>query len=169
MKAALPFFRAQRSGTIVNISSVGGIRARPAFGGYSTSKFGLEGLSECVAEEVAPFNIRVLLVEPGSFRTNFLGAFQYAAAGTSSYYKGTAVDNALHGYGDKDGKQPGDPEKAAQRIVDVVLGRGMGAGKSQYLRLPLGRDCVLQIREKISSLEENLEAMEKIASSTDFQ
>lgn len=105
---------------------------------------------------------------PGSFRTNFLGASQPAAAGVSADYQGTVSDNALKAYVDKNGKQPGDPVKAAQRIVDVVLGRGMAYGKAHFLRLPLGSDCVQQLREKIADLTANVDAMEEIANSTGF-
>ncbi|KAH1742821.1 hypothetical protein KXX41_002888 [Aspergillus fumigatus] len=154
IKAALPFMRAQKSGTIVNISSIAGLQAQPSCSLYAASKFALEGFSESLSKEVAPFNIRVLIVEPGAFRTNFLSAYATPAAWTEP--------------GSRNGKQEGDPVKAVERIIDVVQGTGVGAGKTSCLRLPLGRDCIARAKTKLEEVRKNLDEMEEIACSTDM-
>jgi len=127
------------------------------------------GLSESLSRELASFNIRVLLVEPGAFRTNFLGAFQSPAAGLTKDYEGTVLDDMLKTFHAANGKQPGDPVKAADRIIEVISGTGMGAGKTHLLRLPLGPDCMNRARAKVESLSKNLDEMEAIALSTDLE
>ncbi|RHZ46332.1 putative short chain oxidoreductase/dehydrogenase [Aspergillus thermomutatus] len=168
IKAALPFMRAQKSGTIVNISSIAGLQALPSCSLYAASKFGLEGFSEALSKEIAPFNIRVLIVEPGAFRTNFLSAYATPAAGLNPVYEGTAIDQVLQVFQRGDGTQAGDPVKAVERIIDVIQGTGVGAGKTGLLRLPLGRDCMSRARVKMDELTKNLDEMEEIACSTDF-
>ncbi|GFF34871.1 uncharacterized oxidoreductase C162.03 [Aspergillus udagawae] len=168
IKAALPFMRAQKSGTIVNISSIAGLQAQPTCSLYAASKFALEGFSESLSKEVAPFNIRVLIVEPGAFRTNFLSAYTTPAAGLNPAYEGTTIDQVLQVFQSSNGKQPGDPVKAVERIIDVVQGTGIGAGKTGYLRLPLGRDCIARAKGKLEEVRKNLDEMEAIACSTDL-
>lgn len=87
------------------------------------------GMSESLARELAPFNIRVLIVEPGQFRTKFLSAHVQPAAGMNEAYAGTPLEKYLQIFKSVDGKQMGDPAKAAQRILEVVTNTGMGAGK----------------------------------------
>ncbi|KAJ6011692.1 Short-chain dehydrogenase/reductase SDR [Penicillium canescens] len=89
LKGALPFMRTRKSGTVVNISSSAGVDGLPACAMYAGTKFALEGMSESLARELAPFNIRVLLVEPGSLRTNFWTAYVEPAAGVNKGYAGT--------------------------------------------------------------------------------
>jgi hypothetical protein len=117
---------------------------------------------------VAPFNIRVLIVEPGAFRTNFLSAYTTPAAGLNPAYEGTTIDQVLQVFQSSNGKQPGDPVKAVERIIDVVQGTGIGAGKTGYLRLPLGRDCIARAKGKLEEVRKNLDEMEAIACSTDL-
>ncbi|KAJ9256483.1 hypothetical protein DTO207G8_2486 [Paecilomyces variotii] len=95
IKAVVPYMRAQHSGTIVNISSVAGFTAGPSSAAYSMSKFAIEALSESLSVELKPFNIRVLLVEPGAFRTNFLGSHRLPAAGMNRDYEGTPMAAAM--------------------------------------------------------------------------
>ncbi|OAX81541.1 hypothetical protein ACJ72_04120 [Emergomyces africanus] len=168
MKAVIPSMRTRKSGTIVNFSSVVGLDAYAACSMYAGSKFAVEGISEGVALDLAPFNIRVLLVEPGTFRTKFAAATQYPAAGTTKAYEGTPVDKVQQGLLALDGKQPGDPAKAVARVMEVINGTGMGEGKTGFLRLPLGPDCVQRARAKIASLQQNFDAMEEIAMSTNI-
>lgn len=159
-RAVLPAMRARKSGTIVQITSTGGLTTAPGFGPYCAAKHALEGLSECVAKEVAPFGVRVLLVEPGAFRTSLFGggfrdlpahpAYEQSVGPTRKY----VADNA--------GKQPGDPAKAARAIVDAVL-----AGVPQ-LRLPLGGDAVDSIRAKLTELAADVKAAETVARATAF-
>jgi len=125
-------------------------------------------MSESLSKELQPFGIRVILVEPGLFRTQFLSSFVQPAAGLNKDYIGTPIDAALQSFKSKDGAQEGDPLKAAQRILDVVTGTGMGVGKDNLLRLPLGPDCYQRFQTKCDSLRENLEQMKEIAHSTSY-
>ncbi|KAJ6008845.1 short chain oxidoreductase/dehydrogenase [Penicillium canescens] len=166
IKAALPFMRAQRSGTIVNFSSIAGFAAGPASAAYSMSKFAVEALSESLFAELNPFNIRVLLVEPGAFRTNFIGSHKLPAAGMTKDYEGTPLGAAMGFFDGFAGKQPGDPTKAVQRVLDVIQLQGMGQGKEKLLRLPLGTDCFPRMLDKIDNMKGELEQMREIALST---
>ncbi|OQE26258.1 hypothetical protein PENSTE_c005G07593 [Penicillium steckii] len=169
LKGVLPFMRAQRSGTIVNVSSSAGVQGFPACGIYAGSKFALEGLSEALATELLPFGIRVLIVEPGIFRTKFLSAFVTPQAGMTEDYAGTPVETMIHAFRTSNGNQQGNPVKAAARILDVVSGTGMGVGKEKLLRLPLGPDCHDLYQAKCDSLKENLVETKEIAYSTNFE
>ncbi|KAJ5354241.1 hypothetical protein N7541_006805 [Penicillium brevicompactum] len=166
IKAALPFMRSQRSGTIVNFSSIAGFAAGPSSAAYSMSKFAVEALSESLSVELNPFNIRVLLVEPGAFRTNFIGSHKLPAAGMTSDYEGTPLGAAMKFFDTFAGKQPGDPTKAVQRVMDVIQLQGMGQGKERLLRLPLGTDCFPRMMGKIDTMKADLEEMREIALST---
>ncbi|KAH6876521.1 putative short chain oxidoreductase/dehydrogenase [Thelonectria olida] len=176
IKGALPHFRtltSQGGSTIVNISSVAGLRGGPSATAYAASKFGLEGLSESLAGEVKAFRIRVVLIEPGTFRTNFLTSFPKPAAGLGEAYKDGPVGMALQAFTELDNKQPGDPEQAAERILEIIEGRGMGQafkekGLGEVLRVPLGKDCFAAASKKVQDLSEALAATEKISASTDF-
>ncbi|KIA75646.1 short chain oxidoreductase [Aspergillus ustus] len=165
-KAALPIMRAQRSGTIVNISSIAGFAAGPSGAPYSMSKFAVEALSESLSAELSAFNIRVLLVEPGAFRTNFIGGRKTPAAGMTKDYEGTPLGAAMGFWDTFGGKQPGDPVKGVQRILDVIQLQGMGEGKGHLLRLPLGTDCLPRMLKKVDDLKRDLEEMREIALST---
>lgn len=158
IKAALPALRAQRSGAIVNISSLGGQLSFAGFGAYSASKFALEGISEALAQEVAAFGIKVLLVEPGNFRTNLLGsgtrempvmdAYQLSVGGTREFARG------MHG------AQIGDPLKAAAAI-DLAL-----EAENTPLRLQLGEDAVTAVRAHAKAMLEDLENWHQVAVNT---
>src|SRR5580692_6983915 len=107
-RAVLPGLRKQRSGTIVNISSVGGLVAFPALSFYNATKFAVEALSESLSKEVAPLGIKVLIVEPGPFRTDWAGRSANEAVKSIPDYRSTAGArrDTIRGYS---GKQPGDP------------------------------------------------------------
>lgn len=168
MQSVLPGMRARGSGVIVNVSSTAGLRVLPTYSHYSASKFALEAISEGIAKEVAKFGIRIQLVEPGAFRTNFLDQnnIQYAPL-SEPYREGVCGDmlKVLHGM---HGKQLGDPVTAAERIFEVVMEQGMAEGKPTQLRLPLGSDCVATVREKLQSVTENFNQFEDIAKSTNI-
>jgi NAD(P)-dependent dehydrogenase (short-subunit alcohol dehydrogenase family) len=157
-RAVLPAMRERRSGTIVQVTSVGGLTTAPGFGAYCAAKHALEGLSECMAKELAPLGVRVLIVEPGAFRTALFGArFRHmpaheAYAATVGAVRSWVVEN--------DGKQPGDPKKAARAIVDTVATREMP------LRLPLGADAVANLREKLASVASDVDRTESVAVAT---
>ncbi|KAL4754403.1 hypothetical protein BDW72DRAFT_214292 [Aspergillus terricola var. indicus] len=171
IRSFLPTLRSRQNGTatIVNVSSVAGQDALPTCGLYAASKFALEGLSEALAREVAPFNISVLIVEPGAFRTNFLSAVQKTETPLSEPYRGGPVDIALGKFGAAQGKQKGDPRKAVQRVFEVVTGTGeAGALRGKILRLPLGPDCVERVEGKMGRLQSDLDATRGIAMGTDL-
>ncbi|HEV7758453.1 MAG TPA: SDR family NAD(P)-dependent oxidoreductase, partial [Acidimicrobiales bacterium] len=157
-KAVLPHMRARGTGTIVQISSMGGQLAMPGFGAYCSAKFALEGLSEALVDEVAPFGIGVVVVEPGSFHTEFGGERMHRSQVIDAYHVSTgATRDAVD---DMDGTQPGDPAKAARAIVQVV-----GADR-QPLRLALGQDAVEAIRAKHARLRHDLDTWEALSLDT---
>ncbi|HWI90345.1 MAG TPA: oxidoreductase [Flavisolibacter sp.] len=162
-KAILATMREQKSGHIVQISSQAGFRATAGFGVYNASKFALEGFSEALAQEVAPFSIKVTIVEPGPFRTQFLaGSMKMPQNRLDIYQKGPVAQ--MYQYQQKmDGNQEGDPVKAAKAIVDYVQ-----SGK-ENLRLPLGKRTIQGMRAKLASVEKDIAANESIAVSTIFQ
>ena len=157
-RAVLPVMRAQRSGAIVNISSMGGQMSFGGVGAYSASKFALEGMSEALAQEVAPFGIRVLIVEPGAFRTEF-GAEALRSMPVNPAYLDSlsGVRGVLH---DMNGAQPGDPAKAAQAVV-----RALEADVTP-LRLQLGADSIGAVRAHAEQLLADLAKWEKVGLDT---
>lgn len=159
-RAFLPHMRERRKGTIVQMSSVGGLVTMPGFGPYSAVKHALEATSEALAGEVAAHGIRVLLVEPGAFRTRLFGGAFRAMDPTPTY---EAVLRPTRAYiADQAGKQAGDPAKAAKAIVDAVE-----AG-APNLRLPLGADSVEGLRAKLAAVEKDIAATEAVARATAF-
>ncbi len=159
-RAVVPRMRAQASGAIVQISSQGGQVTAPGFSAYCAAKFALEGLSEAVAAEVAPFGVRVLIVEPGSFRTSLLGRSLHAAGPIDAY---AATVGATRAYVEsEDGRQAGDPAKAAAAIIAAL-----DAGDPP-LRLALGTDAVEAIRAKHDMLRAELARWEELGRATAF-
>ena len=112
------------------------------------------GMSESLSRELTPFGIRVIIVEP--------------AAGLNHDYIGTPLETTLNVFRAHDGKQTGDPVMAAQRVLDVVTGTGIGAGKENLLRLPLGPDCYQRFQAKLDAVQDNLAQAKEIAHSTNF-
>ncbi|SEN47079.1 oxidoreductase [Actinacidiphila rubida] len=118
-RAALPVLRAQRSGTFVQFSSLGGrVGGTPGMGAYQSAKFAVEGFSEVLAGEVAPFGIRVVIVEPGAFRTDWQGSSMELHQVGPDYEETVGAMNTYRQ--DNNGTQPGDPARAAKVVVDVV-------------------------------------------------
>jgi NAD(P)-dependent dehydrogenase (short-subunit alcohol dehydrogenase family) len=159
-RAVVPRMRAQGGGWIVQISSMGGQITAPGYSAYCAAKFALEALSEAVAAEVAPFGLRVLLVEPGSFRTGLLGRSLNAAPAMDEYAGTVGATRAY--IENEDGRQAGDPNKAARAIMDVL------DSDDPPLRLALGPDAVDAIRAKHQALSEELARWESLARSTTF-
>jgi NAD(P)-dependent dehydrogenase (short-subunit alcohol dehydrogenase family) len=161
MRDVLPIMRLQGNGHIVNMSSTAGL---VGFGGsslYCGAKFALEGASEALAKEVEPFGIKVTLIEPGAFRTDFNGRSLAAAEQSIDAY--APVSGAsLQWFKEMDGKQPGNPAKAAQAIIQAV--------ESPYppLRLALGTDAMNLIQEKLESVKMDLDAWQQVTVSTDY-
>ena len=160
-RAALPILRGQRGGHILNFSSVGGFVGFPASGLYSASKFALEAVSESLAAELAPFGIKVTIVEPGAFRTDFNGRSLAVPENLMAEYEGS-TGKFLGWLKEMDGKQPGDPRKAAQAIIYVV------AAENPPLRLPLGADAVAMIEAKLESVRKELEEWRQVAVETTY-
>lgn len=125
-------------------------------------------MSESLAKELAPFNIRVLVVEPGSLRTNFWSAYVEPIAGMNKDYTGTPLEHVLQAFKSNTGTQPGDAVKCAKRVLEVVDDTGMGAGKGDLFRLPLGSDCYARFQAKIENLQDNLLQAKDIAHSTSY-
>ncbi len=156
-KAALPYLRAQKSGAIVNVSSMGGQMSFAGASAYSASKFALEGLSEALAQEVAPFGIKVIIVEPGALRTNFSGSNAIKLMPVMDAYQDIvgsmrALVHDLHG------TQDGDPAKAA-RALDLAL-----RTERPPLRLQVGADSIVAVRAHAEQLLRDLAAWEQVGS-----
>jgi NAD(P)-dependent dehydrogenase (short-subunit alcohol dehydrogenase family) len=160
-RAVLPGMRRHRSGTIVNISSVGGLRARPSLSFYAASKFGVEALSEALAAETAPLGIKVLLVEPGPFRTDWAGRSAGEATVDIADYAATA-DDIRRTVRANSGKQPGDPDRAARAIVMAV------DAAEPPLRLLLGRMALTVARAKLEALRKDFDAWAAVTEGADF-
>jgi NAD(P)-dependent dehydrogenase (short-subunit alcohol dehydrogenase family) len=151
--------RAQGSGAIVQMSSVGGQVTAPGFGAYCATKFALEGLSETLQAEVEPFGIRVLIVEPGAFRT---GLFRPDAAYLSDEmpeYADTVGPTRAYVRGGHL-EQPGDPMKAAAAIVAAL------DSDEPPLRLVLGEDAIGNIRQRLQGVSAELDAWEAAGAGT---
>jgi NAD(P)-dependent dehydrogenase (short-subunit alcohol dehydrogenase family) len=158
-QAVLPPMRERGSGTIVQISSMGGQLAPPGFGAYCSSKFALEAISESLAAEVRPLGIRVLIIEPGAFRTEF-GASRMHRSGNVIHDYTPTVGSTRAAVDEMDGTQPGDPNRAVAAILDVVN------ATSAPLRLALGDDAVDNIRAKHDRLRADLQEWEQLSRST---
>ncbi|WP_216911336.1 SDR family NAD(P)-dependent oxidoreductase [Nocardia noduli] len=148
-RAALPVLRRQRSGWFVQFSSVGGrVGGTPGMGAYQSAKFAVEGFSEVLANEVRPFGVQVLIVEPGAFRTDWQGSSMRLPAVGADYESTVGEINRYRR--DNDGTQPGDPARAANVIIDVI------ESDDPPRRLLLGAGAVEMARE--SSVERAAEA-----------
>jgi NAD(P)-dependent dehydrogenase (short-subunit alcohol dehydrogenase family) len=158
--AVLPVLRNQRSGAIVNISSLGGQLSFAGFSAYSASKFALEGASEALAQEVAPFGIKVLIVEPGAFRTKLAGASMRHMPIIHAYDDIVGGTRAFAH--EMDNTQSGDPNKAA-----IAIEAALKAAKTP-LRLQLGADAVSMVRTHSETLLAELAEWEQVASATCF-
>ena len=160
LRATLPLLREQKSGHIVNVSSVLGLTAVPGWGLYCAGKFALEGLSEALAGEVADFGVEVTVVEPGYFRTDFLTRDSIALpADVTDAYPG--IREMTENHLNLQGSQLGDPVKGAAAVIErVVAGEGP-------LRLLLGSDTHAYATAKVDALRANLDAAAQTAPMTD--
>ena len=149
-QSVLPYMRKEKQGHIIQISSHGGIKAFAGFGIYNASKFALEGFSEALAQEVKPLGIKVSIIEPGPFRTNFAGNKLGQAENRIADYSETA-GAFRHKIKSVDGKQEGDPVKASKAIINLVN------SENPTLRLPLGKVALVTIGMKLDSLKSDLE------------
>jgi len=155
-------FREQRAGAIINISSASGFAGNAGGTAYCASKFALEGLSEALAPELAPFGVKVMIVEPGAFRTNFANDKLRLPPRRISAYAGSMagdINDLLKAY---DGAQPGDPARAADAIISAI------EAPELPLRLILGEDALAWIRNKLDQAERDIEQWRAVTVSTAF-
>jgi NAD(P)-dependent dehydrogenase (short-subunit alcohol dehydrogenase family) len=158
-KAVLPQMRKQGSGSIVQMSSVGGQVTAPGFGAYCATKFALEGLTQTLRDEVAPFGIRTMLVEPGSFRTGlFRPGSAYESAEMPEYAE---IVKGTRSYV-RDGhlSQPGDPAKAAAAIIEAL------DADEPPLRLVLGADAIGNIERRLEGMSDEIERWRSLGEAT---
>lgn len=160
-KAVIPHMRARRSGHVVQFSSVGGRIGAPGRAAYSAAKWGVEGFSEALAREMALVGVRVTIVEPGGFRTDFAGASTTLEAGRPEY--DAVVGEAARSQKAYDGRQPGDPAKGAQAIISLVR------AADPPLRLALGSDAIAAIAKSDRARLDELERWSGLSASTDFE
>jgi NAD(P)-dependent dehydrogenase (short-subunit alcohol dehydrogenase family) len=161
-RAVLPAMRLQRSGHVINISSVGGYSAYAGWGVYSSTKFAVEGLSEALRMELAPLGVQVTVVEPGFFRTDFLDASSLVATRTRiDDYAATVGAMREFAAGVNHG-QPGDPSKLATALLQLA------DSEKPPVRLQLGSDTVERVRAKNAFVESEMSEWLDLALSTDF-
>lgn len=161
MRAVLPQMRKQKSGHIINLSSVAGFVASPSAGYYASTKFALEALSESMSQEVALHNIKVTIVEPGPFRTDFAGRSLKAPENQlPEDYPATV--KFLEYFEQVDRKQVGDPKKAARVMIDVV------ESENPPLRLPLGELAIQRIETKLENVRKDFAPWRQAGLDTDF-
>jgi len=157
----LSLFREQKSGHIIQISSHGGFKAFAGFGIYNASKFAVEGFSEALAQEIAPLGIKLTIVEPGPFRTNFAGkSFRQADKIIEDYNRTAGAFRER--MKQVNGKQEGNPNKAAKAIYNIT------ELDTPPLRLPLGKIALLTITSKLESVNADLHNYRDIAESVVF-
>ncbi|MGX7679662.1 oxidoreductase [Jatrophihabitans sp. DSM 45814] len=160
-KAALPVLRRQRSGHFIQFSSVGGrVGGTPGMGAYQTAKFAVEGFSEVLCNEVKPFGIKVTIIEPGAFRTDWQGSSMQRRAVGEDY---DATVGAMNRYRDaNDGSQPGDPARAAKIIIDLTR------VDDPPLRLLLGAGAVSSVEQSSRARAAEAEKWAAVSRSADF-
>ncbi len=160
-KALLPQFRERRSGNIVFLSSIGGLVGMPGWGFYNATKFAVEGLGEALGAELAPLGIHVTIVEPGPFRTDFLGRSGVAAKNVIADYTQTAGKTREY-FNSQAGKQAGDPQKAIEAIVSAV------EAPKPPRHLLLGKLALERYRAKVAAFQADIDAWEKTTIGADF-
>ena len=159
-KAFLPYFRQRRAGHILNITSMGGYITMPGIAYYCGSKFALEGISDTLSKELAPFDIVVTAVAPGSFRTDWAGRSMQRTPRSITDYD-AIFDPVRKAREEKSGHQLGDPQKAARAMLTVI------ASANPPAQLLLGSDALTLVREKLHRTLESIEQWEALSCSTD--
>ncbi len=161
LRAALPLLRHQKRGHIVNVSAAAAISNYPGFSIYGAAKCAVEGLSESLAAELKPIGIGVTIVQPGPFRTDFIGRSLEKAAESIADYDKSSGQFARLILG-MNGRQPGDPAKAAEAIIQAV------ESPAPPLRLVLGRYAIDKVKKKLAATAQELEQWEKAGADTSF-
>lgn len=159
IRKVLPILRRQGSGTIINLSSQAGLSGYPGTGYYAASKFAVEGLSDALGKEVEPLGIRVLLVEPGPFRTSFTGSIAGAANVNPDYEQtaGARIRRLREGL-----NRPGDPARAAEAIIMAAT------AEVPPKRLLLGANALRDARAKIALMARDFDAWEQVTLDADY-
>jgi NAD(P)-dependent dehydrogenase (short-subunit alcohol dehydrogenase family) len=160
-KAVLPIMRQQKSGLIINVSSIGGLTSFASTGYYHGTKYAVEGISESLATEVRPLGIDVLIVEPGPFRTNWAGPSIKQSATRIDDYAATAGERRKQTAA-RSGNQAGDPVRGAQAIIDAAL------SPAPPLRLLLGKMALELARKKLDTLKTDFDTWEATSLGADF-
>ncbi|MGN6594515.1 oxidoreductase [Sphingopyxis terrae] len=159
-KAFLPLFRQRRRGFIVNVTSMGGQITMPGIAYYCGSKFAMQGISEVMRKEMAPFGVHVTALCPGSFRTDWAGRSMVRTDRTIADYD-ALFDPIREARRQKDGKQLGDPDKLAQAVLTLV------ASDTPPPQLLLGSDALTLVRERLSAMQAEIAEWESLTRSTD--
>ncbi|KAI9776540.1 MAG: hypothetical protein M1839_009521 [Geoglossum umbratile] len=167
IRAVMPHMRAQKSGVVANIGSVGGWRGEAGFGAYCATKFALAGLTQGLRQEVAHLGIDVTVIEPGYFRTSLLSGGSRVSAKKVIDDLRPSLDPLRNTVLSIDGQQPGDPVKGAKVIVEALTGSGRCQGRKLPSRLALGRDAVGYIRGYLEEEGKELEEWADIVATTD--
>ncbi len=162
IRAVLPGMRRQRSGRIINLSSLGGFRASAGWGVYCSTKFAVEGITEALHDELAPLGIHATVVEPGFFRTDFMDNRSLSKTAHQIDDYAATVGKTREMVVERNHQQPGDPAKLAQAIVKLAN------AADPPLRLPLGKDAVARIAEKIAFVEGETATWRSLSESTEF-
>ena len=160
-QALLPQFRERRSGNIVNVSSIGGLIGTPGWGFYNATKFAVEGFSEALAGEMEPLGVHVTVVEPGPFRTDFLGRSGVLAETVITDYQTTA-GKAREYFQTASGKQPGDPRRAVEAIVAAV------SAAEPPRHLLLGKSALTRFRTRLEQWTRELDQWEEVTLGADY-
>jgi NAD(P)-dependent dehydrogenase (short-subunit alcohol dehydrogenase family) len=162
IRAVLPEMRRQRSGHVINISSIGGYAGYVGWGAYGATKFAIEGITESLAQEVKPLGIKVTVVEPGFFRTDFLDEQSLVKTKAIIADYDETVGAMRRFAADANHAQPGDPAKFAKGMI------ALAHAENPPLRMPFGTDTVAKIAEKNAHVEGEVAQWRALATSTDF-
>ncbi|MDI4647117.1 oxidoreductase [Cohnella hashimotonis] len=161
--AVLPHMRAQKSGHIINFSSIGGLTSFPTLGYYHATKYAVEGVSESLAKELTPFNIAVTLIEPSGFRTDWGGRSSVKTDTQIPELQQSVVGQMLKGVQQSNGQESGDPVKAADAVIKVV------EASKPPLRLLLGKAAYQAATHKFTSLLADIEDWKEVTINADFE
>lgn len=159
MQATLPYLRSRHAGHILNISSMGGLMTFPGISAYHGSKFALEGISESLAKEVKHLGIKVTLIEPGGFRTDWAGRSLQHVERTIADYEPVSARQRL---AQRNGTQPGDPRKAAEAMLHITQ------VEDPPVHLLLGSDALQFVGEKLGALQTEIMKWAPVSASTDY-
>ncbi|WP_111494166.1 MULTISPECIES: oxidoreductase [Marinobacter] len=159
-QALLPFFRQRRAGHVINITSMGGYITMPGIAYYCGSKFALEGISDTLSKELAPFNIHVTAVAPGSFRTDWAGRSMRRSPRLIADYD-ELFDPVRQARLEKSGQQLGNPNKAAKAMLDII------ESDAPPTHLLLGSDALKLVRDRLAGMAQEIDAWEDLTVSTD--